>query len=67
MKIIDTAPFLFDVKPRNFQHLAKTYPMYITPVTLLQPWPNQESRLKVVIKPFDITVCYAAFKHNQRL
>lgn len=47
-------PHFFEVIPENLEHMQLVlYPFYIGGVTLLQQWPAEESRLKVLARPFD--------------
>lgn len=42
------------------------YPIYVGGITLLQPWPAEESRLRVLIRPFDGMVNnYSIFRFSQ--
>jgi len=34
-----------------------TNALWIDPNTILQPWPEEENRLKVTIRPFELPVC----------
>ena len=47
-------PFMFEMSHESAEHMQlMLYPMYISGVSILQPWPAEESRLKVVVRPFD--------------
>lgn len=47
-------PYLFEVIPDMVEHMELAlYPMYIGGFTLLQPWPAEENRLKIIVRPLD--------------
>lgn len=54
-------PYTFDQTFENMKHMAITNAIWIDPSTILQPWPEEESRLKVTIRPFQLPV---RFKFN---
>ncbi len=49
-------PYAFDQDLENLKHMALSNAISIGPITLLQPWPEEESRLKVTLRPFQLTV-----------
>lgn len=47
-------PYFFEMSPTNLEHMEQMlYPFYIGGITLLQQWPAEGSRLKVLARPFD--------------
>ena len=45
---------MFEISPDNLEFMQlMLYPMYIGGISILQPWPVEENRFKVVIRPFD--------------
>ncbi len=50
-KDVDVAPYLFDQESNNLQHMELTSTLFIDPVSILQPWPPEESRLLVTVRP----------------
>lgn len=64
---VDMIPYTFDQTLENMKHMALTNALWIDPSTILQPWPEEESRLKVTIRPFELPVCFKCnylIKHN---
>ena len=60
---VDIVPYLFEMLPFNLKHMQlMLYPIYIGGVSMLQTWPAEESRLKVIIRPFDTWVRYILVK-----
>lgn len=55
-KEVDLVPYTFDQTLENVKHMAITNALWIDPSTILQPWPEAESRLKVTIRPFELPV-----------
>ena len=50
------------------EHMPLTYPIFIMSYSLLQPFPNEESRLKNIVRPFTATVTrIKEIKTNKRL
>jgi len=41
----------------NLKHMELTSAIWIDPLKLLQPWPEEQNRLEVTIRPFQPTVC----------
>ena len=52
----DFALFLFELSIDSYSHIAVSTPIFISEIALLQPWPSQENQLKVITRPFDLTV-----------
>ncbi len=46
------------------KHMEISNAVWIDPLTLMQPWPEEESRLKVTIRPFELPV-FKLFSVNQ--
>ena len=45
---------MFEMIPGIVEHVQlMLHPIYISEMTILQPWPAEESRLKVIFRPFD--------------
>jgi len=40
--------------------------IWIDPIAILQPWPEEENRLHVATRPFQATVCKIICRLNQR-
>ena len=55
-KEVDLSTYLFEMTTERMNSLEITYPEWIVSVSLLQRFPNEESRLKIQIKPFTLTV-----------
>ena len=55
-KQVDIVPYMFDQDLNNLKHMELTSTVWIDPLALMQPWPEEESRLKVAIRPFQIWV-----------
>ncbi len=55
-KQVDVVPYMFDKDLNNLKHMELTLTVWIDPQALMQPWPEEESRLKVTISPFQIWV-----------
>jgi len=53
---VDLVPYTFDQTLDNLKHMALTTALWIDPIALLQPWPEEESRLKVTVRPFELPV-----------
>ncbi|KAI9554064.1 hypothetical protein GHT06_019336 [Daphnia sinensis] len=53
---IDVAPFPFVVTPLLLQLIDFSIPLTVEDYHLLQPWPEEESRLSACIRPFSTTV-----------
>lgn len=47
---------MFEINLRNMEHMELTYPLWIMDYHLLQPFPNEESRLTNIVKPFTTMV-----------
>ena len=54
--MVDFSPYSFELTVERMSKLEITYPFWIVPVSLLQRFPEEESRLKIQIKPFTLTV-----------
>lgn len=52
LKEVDAVPYTFDQDLENLEHMELSNAVWISPVTFMQPWPQEESRLKVTIRPF---------------
>ena len=50
--------YLFKQVFENLEHMELTCAIWIDPVTLMQPWPEEESRLKVTVRPFQLPVLF---------
>ena len=53
---MDVVPYAFDQDLENVKHMEISNAVWIDPITLMQPWPDEESRLKVTIRPFELAV-----------
>lgn len=53
---VDFVPYPFDQESDILKHMALSNAVWIGPTILMQPWPEEESRLKVTIRPFQSTV-----------
>jgi len=42
----------------NLEHMELTSAIWIDPVTLMQPWAEEENRLKVTVRPFQLPVLF---------
>jgi len=51
---VDVVPYMFDQEINNLQHMELTSTLFIDPYSILQPWPLEESRLGVTIRPFQL-------------
>lgn len=60
-------PYTFEMILENVKHMELSFPFYVDQVTLLQPWPAEESRLKVTIRPFDYIVNSLFYKLNDNV
>ena len=49
-------PFTFEMQWKIFKSIEYSTPIFVSQITLMQPWPEQLNRLKVMVKPFDILV-----------
>ncbi len=58
LKEVDLIMFLFEQDLYNLKHMELTSAIWIDPLKLLQPWPNEQNRLEVTIRPFQSTVCF---------
>jgi len=47
---------LFDQDLNNIQHMQLTSTIWIDPYAIMQPFPEEESRLDVAIRPFQLMV-----------
>ena len=65
-KKVDIVPYLFDQEFNNLKHMELSATMWIDPIAILQPWPEEENRLHVATRPFQLTVCKIIYKLNQR-
>jgi len=54
--VVDIVPYMFDQDLINLQHMQLISTMWIDPYAMLQPFPEEESRLDVAIRPFQLTV-----------
>jgi len=41
----------------SLKHMEIAAAIWISPLKLLQPWPDEQSRLEVTTRPFQSTVC----------
>ena len=63
-KEMDMVPFTFGQDLGNLKHMEIAVPLWISPLKIMQPWPEEQSRLKVTIRPFQlpdgfkIIICY---------
>ena len=48
--------YAFEMNMENFKHMDFSTPLFISDIVLLQRWPNEQSRLGVIAKPFDLMV-----------
>ena len=55
-KQVDIVPYMFDQDLNNLKHMEFTSTVWIDPLALMQPWPEEESRLKVASRPFQTWV-----------
>lgn len=46
----------FPVAHETFQRISFTQPLYVRPGKFLQPYPNEESRVTALIRPYTSTV-----------
>lgn len=53
---MDFVPFPFDQTLDSLKYMVLTTAIWIDPVALLQPWSEEESRLKVTVRPFELPV-----------
>ena len=47
---------LFEATMDNLAHMEFSQPMWVENFLILQPWPNEQSRLAAIIRPFAGTV-----------
>ena len=57
-KEVDLIPFPFVQDFYNLKHMELTSAVWIDPLKLLQPWPEEQNRLGVTIRPFQSAVCF---------
>ena len=57
LKDVDVIPFLMVQDFDSLKHMEISAVIWIDPVKLLQPWPDEQSRLEVTIRPFQSEVC----------
>lgn len=57
-KEVDIVPFTFGQDLENLKHMEIAVPLWISPLKIMQPWPEEQSRLKVTIRPFQLPVCF---------
>lgn len=53
---VDYALYFFELIPDNLKHMEISNPVAVYDYTLIQAWPHEESRLKVIARPFTLTV-----------
>lgn len=53
---VDIVSFPFESSLDNLKYMANSQPFWIGDYSLLQPWPNEESRLRILIRPFSYLV-----------
>lgn len=56
MKEVDIIPYVFYQELSNLKHMELTATVWIDPVAIIQPWSDEENRLHVTIKPFQLMV-----------
>jgi len=61
-KKVDIVPYLFDQEFNNLKHMELSATMWIDPIAILQPWPEEENRLHVLTRPFQLTVFRIIYK-----
>jgi len=52
----DLVPYVFYQELNNLKHMELTATVWIDPEAIMQPWPEEENRLRVAIKPFQLMV-----------
>ena len=48
--------FFFEMQMHYLNFMEFSIPIYIMDIILLQPWPDKENRLTILIRPFDLMV-----------
>ncbi len=57
LKEVDLIPFTMVQDFDNLKHMEIVPAIWIDPLKLLQPWPEEQSRLEVTTRPFQPKVC----------
>jgi len=52
LKEVDVVPFLFDQELNTLKHMELATTVWIEPLALMQPYPEEKNRLYVAIQPF---------------
>ena len=55
---MDIVPFTFGQSLENLKHMEIASALWISPIKIMEPWPDEQSRLKVTIRPFQLPVCF---------
>ena len=53
---VDIVPYLFSQEVNDLKHMELTMTVWIDPVAIMQPWPEEENRLHVATRPFQLMV-----------
>jgi len=56
LKEVDIVPFMFYQEETNLKHMQLTTTIWIDPVAVMQPWPEEENRIHVATRPFQLMV-----------
>ena len=56
VKEVDIIPYVFYQELNNLKHMELTTTVWIDPLAIMQPYPEQQNRLHVPIKPFQFMV-----------
>jgi len=68
-KKVDIVPYLFDQDLEHLKHMELVSTIWIDPMAIMQSYPEEESRLTVAIRPFQLLVCNCPYywkkNHNK--
>jgi len=56
IKEVDIIPYVFYQELNNLKHMELTTTVWIDPLAIMQPYPEEKNRLHVPIKPFQFMV-----------
>jgi len=55
-KDVDIVPYMFDQDINHLKHMELVSTIWIDPMAIMQIYPEEEGRLSVAIRPFQLTV-----------
>ncbi len=64
LKEVDIVPLMFYQEETNLKHMQLTTTIWIDPVAVMQPWPEEENRLPVATRPFQLMVIDKLVNHR---